>query len=238
MNADHVHQMNVRIKNTVKKLRTAADFLDKVWQDCKIASAVGTGANISGGVVTIAVGVATIMTAGLATPLLIAGGALGVAGSCVNLGTTAVERSIKSSIVHEAGEAVQNVNYGIENVKQRIRALKKGKSQARLVLLASLVIRMLGKDNLIVAFLKDLLRTDVLAKALPTIVNALEGVRGLVTGAAKGELIEGTSKQALSVRDARGMGKRVGSKVDKTVGTKAVSIYKQETASPNRKQQL
>ncbi|XP_068744614.1 uncharacterized protein [Montipora capricornis] len=258
--ADNVHQMNVRIENTVKKLRTAADFLDKVWQDCKIASAVGTGANITGGVLTIAGGVATIMTFGLATPLLIAGGALGVAGSCVNLGTTAVEESIKSSVIQEADEAVRNVNYTIENVKQRIRELKTGKSQARLVLLAALAIRMLGKDHLVVAFLKDLLRTDVLAKSLPTIVNALQSVKGLafralekVTDAAKGGLIEGTSKQALSVginvgarkctdtgakigggaankvganfvaKGARRMGKRVGSKAACKVGTKAVS---------------
>lgn len=224
--ADHVHQMNVRIENTVKKLRDAADYLDKVWQDCKIASAIGTGANITGGVLTIAGGVATFMTAGIATPLLIAGGALAVAGSSANLGATAVEESIKSSVVHEADEAVQNVNYAIENVKQRIRALKTGKSQARLVFLAGLAIRLLGKDHLVLAFLKDLLRTDVLAKALPTIVNALQGVKGLafralesVTGAAKGKLIEGTSKQALSV------GVNVGAR--KCTATGATTVSKQ-----------
>ena len=204
--ADNVHEMNVRVEHTVKHLRDAADFLDKVWKDCKIASAVGSGASIAGGVLSIAGGIATVMTAGAAFPLLVAGGSLGAAGTCTNLGTTAVEERINSSIVQEADEVVQNTHHAIEKVKKCISALKTGKNQVHLVFLAGIAIRMLGKDHLLVKFLKDMVRSDVLAKALPSVMKALQSVKGLAIGAvdrvvsaATGGLVEGTSKQAMSI---------------------------------------
>ena len=69
--ADNVHEMNVLVEHTIKQLRDAADVLDKVWKNCNIASAVGSGANIAGGVLSIGGGIATIMTAGAALPLLV-----------------------------------------------------------------------------------------------------------------------------------------------------------------------
>lgn len=77
--AEHVNTMNVSLEKAVRHLRNAADYLDQVWKDCKIASAVGSSAGITGGVLTVLGGVATVMTAGAATPLLIAGTAFGVA---------------------------------------------------------------------------------------------------------------------------------------------------------------
>lgn len=203
---DNVLEMNVRVDRTVKHLRDAADFLDKVWKDCKVASAVGSGANIAGGVLSIAGGIATIMSGGAAFPLLLAGGSLGVAGTCTNLGTTAVEASINSSIVQEADEVVQNAHHAIENVKRRIIALKTGKNQVHLVFLAGLAIKILGKDHLVVKLLKDVVRSDVLAKALPSVMKAFQGVKGLaidavgkVVSATTEGLVEGTSKQAMSI---------------------------------------
>lgn len=119
--AEHVDAMNFSVENAVKQLRAAADFLDQVWKDCKIASAVGSGANITGGVLAVLGGVATIMTAGAATPLLIAGTAFGVAGTCTNMGTSAVETSVNQSVIQEAEGAVQNANRAIENVRKRLR---------------------------------------------------------------------------------------------------------------------
>ena len=72
--ADNVHKMNVRVEHTVKHLRDTADYLDKIWKDRKIASAVSSGASITGSVLSIAGGIATITTAGAASPLLAVGG--------------------------------------------------------------------------------------------------------------------------------------------------------------------
>lgn len=205
--AGHVDAMNVSLENAVKNLRAAAEFLDKVWKDCKVASAVGSSAGITGGVLTVLGGVATVMTAGAATPLLIAGTAFGVAGACTNLGTSAVEASANSTVVQGAEEAVENANRAIQTVRERINKLKTGKSQIRLVFLAGLAIRMLGKNHLVVAFIKDLLRTDLLTKVLPSVTNALRAVSGLAvrggvqevaTVASRG-LVETASREVVSV---------------------------------------
>ena len=185
--AEHVDAMNVSLENAVKQLRAAADYLDQVWKDCKIASAVGSGANITGGVLTVLGGAATIMTAGAATPLLIAGTAFGVAGICTNVGTSAVETLANQSVViQEAEVAVQNANRAIENARKRISMLKTAKNQVHLVFLAGLAIRMLGKNHLVVSFMKDVLRTDLLAKVLPSITNALQAVPGLAKAGVEG----------------------------------------------------
>lgn len=73
--------------------------------------------------------------------------------------------------------------------------------------LAGLAIRMLGKNHLVVSFMKDFLRTDLLGKVLPSITNALRSVPGLaaragvegVTSVASKGLIENSSKGALSI---------------------------------------
>ena len=236
--AEHVDTMNVSLENAVKQLRAAADFLDQMWKDCKIASAVGSGANITGGLLAVLGGVATIMTAGVATPLLIAGTALGVAGTCTTLGTSAVEASANQSVIQEAEVAVQNANRAIETVRKRISMLKTGKSQVRLVFLAGLAIRMLGKNHLVVSFMKDLLRTDLLTKVLPSMMDALRAVPGLaaragvegVTSAVSKGLIEASPKEALSIgvnvgarnfsRTGAELGERAVRRVGATIATK------------------
>jgi len=204
--AENVHEMNVRAEHAIKQLRNAADYLDKVWKDCRIASAVGTGANIAGGVLSIAGGMATIMTAGAAVPLLVAGGALGVAGSCSNIGTAVVEKCINSSIVQETDEAVRNANRAIEKVQKLFNAIKTGKNQVRLVLMAGMAIRMLDKNHLLVKLLKDVVHPDMWAKALPSVMTALNtvtelavGAMGKVVSAVEGRLLEGTSKQGMTI---------------------------------------
>ena len=231
--AKHVDAMNVSVENAVKQLRAAADFLDQVWKDCKIASAVGSGANITGGVLTVLGGVATIMTAGVATPLLVTGSALVGAGTCTNLGASAVESSANQSVIQEAEGAVQNANRAIENVRKRISMLKTGKSQVRLVFLAGLAIRMLGKNHLLVSFMKDLLSNDLLTKVLPSIMDSLRAVPGLaragvegVTSAVSKGLIEGSSKEALSIgvnmgaRNFSRTGAKLGGRAVRRVGAK------------------
>ena len=65
--------LTFKVHATVKSLRIAADKLDDVWKDCKIAHASGVTVGIVGGILTIFGGIAAILTAGAATPLLIGG---------------------------------------------------------------------------------------------------------------------------------------------------------------------
>lgn len=204
--ADKVNEMNYRIENTAKRLRDVANQLDNIWKDCRIASAAGLGASTFGSLLSILGGIATIMTAGAASPLLVAGVSMGVAGTLTNLGTLAVEAFLNSPILKEAEEAVQEANYAINKVKMVIRGLRVAKSQVHLVFLSGLAIRMLGKDHLLVAFLKDVVDSGVLAKVLPSVMKALPAIKGLGVGtvekaasAAQGRFVEVTSKQAMRV---------------------------------------
>lgn len=247
--ADNVHEMNVHVDRTVKYLRYAADFLDKVWKDCKVASVVGSGASIAGGVLSIAGGAATLMTGGAAAPLLLVGGSLGMAGMCTKIGTAFVERSINSSIVLEADDVVQDAHRAIEKVKKWVSALKTRKDQVHLVFLAGLAITKLGKNHAVVKFLKDVVGPRVLAKFLPSIMKALRGVDGLaldvvekVVSGTIVELVEGTPRQAMSIganvngaRTCTEMGAKLGEgtteEAAKEIGTKVVSKEAGNTAT-------
>lgn len=236
--AENVQEMNFAVENTIKNLRTTADYLDQVWKDCKFASAAGSSAGILGGLLTVGGGVAMVMTAGAAAPLLIAGTAFGAAGACTNLGANIVEGCINSSLIKEADGAVENANRAINNVREKIRLLKNGKSQLRLVFLAGLAARMLGPNHLVVTFIKGLLRPDLLAKVLSEsgarAVSQLAlrlGVTEATTAATRG-LLETGSREVLSIGVTTGarragkttvqkIGTRITTRVSKKVGTKA-----------------
>lgn len=223
--ADNVHRMNVVTEHAIRQLRDAADHLDEVWKDCRIASAVGTGANVAGGVLSIAGGMATIMTAGAAFPLLVAGGALGMAGSCTNLAMSAVEGCINSSIVNETDEAVRNANRAIGKVQKLFSAIKTGKNQARLVLMAGIAIAMLDKNHPLVKFLKDVVHPNKLAKALSSVRTCTRLGAKLGKGTAK------NVRAQLTAKGAKRVGKRAGAKATQKVGTKVGTKAASKTAA-------
>lgn len=102
----------VKIQITADSFRAAADKLDQVWRDCKIAHAAGTTGGIISGCLALA-GV-TVMTGGAATPFLLAGLGFGVGGAVTNIGTSCVEASINSSEIGKAEklwrEALDSIN--------------------------------------------------------------------------------------------------------------------------------
>ena len=71
--AANVEDMNLAKQKAIEHLYDTANLLDKVWRDCKIASVAGNSAGILGGLLTIGGGIATVLTLGAASPLLIAG---------------------------------------------------------------------------------------------------------------------------------------------------------------------
>ncbi|KAL9968184.1 hypothetical protein ACROYT_G026527 [Oculina patagonica] len=96
-------------QNTAKDLRAKADKLHKLWRDCKVAHAVGTTAGIAGGGLTIGGGIATMMTARAARPLLLLGMSIGVAGAGTNLIASTVNSSTnsKETLQHDVNNTFQ-----------------------------------------------------------------------------------------------------------------------------------
>ena len=99
---DLIKKITPQTKESVKSLRDAATYLDKVWKDCKIAHASGCSAGIVGAGLTIGGGVATILTMGAAAPLLIAGIVIGILGATTKVGTAIAEKAINSCKVKKA----------------------------------------------------------------------------------------------------------------------------------------
>ena len=101
-----------KIQIAADSFREAADELDRVWRDCKIAHAAGT----TGGIISscLALASATVVTGGAAMPILLAGLGFGFGGAATNIGTICVEASINSSVIEKAGklwgEAIESIN--------------------------------------------------------------------------------------------------------------------------------
>lgn len=139
-------EMTESTQVAVDKLRDAADYLDKVWKDCRIATAVGSGVGIVGGFLTIGGGIATALTAGIAPPLLIAGIAVGAVGAGTNLGTSAIETLINSSQVKAADEALKKADEVKQKVMDTVHLWRRRKDTAKLAFFGKLASKMLNID--------------------------------------------------------------------------------------------
>lgn len=231
--AGKVENMNRAKRNAIEHLYVTADYLDKVWRDCKIASVSGNSAGIVGGVLTIGGGIATVLTAGAASPLLIAGIALGAAGAGTNLGTAIAEAAINSSQLQEAEKALQDAHESTVKVKEQIQGWKETKSAVRLWFLAQLAVKLFGPDHFVVILINSILvnlniTADIILKtcaeaALKTVSEvASKAGAGAATitsiGTSSGALINTASKALV---DAAEGGTSTIGKAGATVGVKA-----------------
>ena len=130
---EKTERMNSHARETIRSLRTAAKKLDNVWRDCKTAHAVGTSVGIVGGLLSIGGGIATVMTAGTATPLLVAGLSLGGAGATTNIGAAAVEALINSAEIKKAEEQLGETMNSINEVNRIVQKILMAKETARLI---------------------------------------------------------------------------------------------------------
>ena len=149
-----VQEMKVKVKHAVKKLRSIADELDKVWRDCKKKSAAGSSLGIMGSALSL---FGSITTAGLATPMLIAGTVFGVTGAYTKLEANYIESCTNLSLLPEADEAVQIAYRAMDKVRGKLRMFKNGKSAAQLVFLFDIAAKILGHNDLAAGLIKDLL---------------------------------------------------------------------------------
>ena len=116
--AEKSNKMISIAKDTAKSLRKAAEKLDKVRKDCKIAHACGITAGMLGGVLTIGGGVATVVSPGIAAPLLSIGMGFALAGAVTNLGTSTVEDSIISTEMKKAEKDLEETLDSVSNVNK------------------------------------------------------------------------------------------------------------------------
>ena len=127
---EKAEKLSVKVKQAVKSVRAAAKKLDEVWEKHNIAHAVGNVFGIIGGICTIGGGVATLMTAGLATPLLVTGLSLGLAGAGTNAVAKIIELVLNSNEIKKANKDLEEASDNIAEVKKLIenRLDKKEKS--------------------------------------------------------------------------------------------------------------
>lgn len=101
----------------------------------RTAHAAGSTSSIVGGLFTIGGGIATIMTAGAATPLLLAGVGFGVAGAGTNLGTSIVEAAINSSEIEKPEKDLKETLDCVDNVNRIVQLWLNSKEKAKLLYL-------------------------------------------------------------------------------------------------------
>ena len=110
----------IKVKEAVKSVRAAADFLDEVWTTHNIAHASGNVFGIIGGICTIGGGIATLMTAGVASPLLFAGIGFGVTGAGTNILAKIIEYAVNSDEIQKANKDLKEAYDSIDDVQKFI----------------------------------------------------------------------------------------------------------------------
>merc|ERR1712013_624993 len=83
-------------QNTIIRLREIADYIDSVAKQTGVAKVVGSGGGVLAGGLTVVGGVMTVMTAGAALPVLVAGASLGLA-SGITGGAAAITKKVLNS---------------------------------------------------------------------------------------------------------------------------------------------
>lgn len=95
-------------KKLVDELVGIANYIEEIHTDCNTGRIVGTSIAAGGGVLGVFGGIATVLTAGLAAPLLIGGIALSVAGSTTNITSTSIEASKSKAKLNEAEKELKD----------------------------------------------------------------------------------------------------------------------------------
>lgn len=127
-------EMKFKVKQTVSSFYQAADTLDGLWEYSKKAHAAGTTAGIMGGLFAIGGGIATIMSAGAATPwlLLFGGIGFGFGGAGINVVASYIEASMNSKEIKKAEKDwMETLDY-ISDVEKSVQMWLDRKTSAKL----------------------------------------------------------------------------------------------------------
>ena len=146
----------VKIQITVDSFRAAADKLDQVWRDCKIAHAAGTTGGIISGCLALG---GIVMSGGAATPFLLAGLGFGVGGAVTNIGTSCVEASINSSEIEKAEKLWREALDSINVVTTTVQSWLDEKEMARIAYILYLAEAFEFVDPVLLNLLHDVVST-------------------------------------------------------------------------------
>lgn len=145
---------------------------------------------------TIAGGILTIATAGVATPVLIAGIATSSVGAATNIGTSIVEKLLNSKQIKDLNAAFERDKMLTMKFERQIEEVKRHQDSPHLSLLYYSIKQFLGADHLLMAILKEVL-VEVLVdvkgeeekKEMASLMNSKDGVQYNPLDA--GALVEG-----------------------------------------------
>ena len=146
----------VKIQITADSFRAAADKLDQVWRDCKIAHAAGTTGGIISGCLALG---GIVMSGGAATPFLLAGLGFGVGGAVTNIGTSCVEASINSSEIEKAEKLWREALDSINVVTTTVQSWLDKKEMARIGYILYLAEAFEFVDPVLLNLLHDVVST-------------------------------------------------------------------------------
>ena len=146
----------VKIQITADSFRAAADKLDQVWRDCKIAHAAGTTGGIISGCLALG---GIVMSGGAATPFLLAGLGFGVGGAVTNIGTSCVEASINSSEIEKAEKLWREALDSINVVTTTVQSWLDEKEMARIAYILYLAEAFEFVDPVLLNLLHDVVST-------------------------------------------------------------------------------
>ena len=207
---EKTERMNSHARETIRSLRAAAKKLDNVWRDCKIAHAVGTSDGIVGGLLSIGGGIATVMTAGTATPLLVARLSLGGAGATTNIGAATVEALINSAEIKKAEEQLGETMNSINEVNRIVQKILMAKETARLIYIYYLAKTLKLGGPVVLKILRELV---FFSAGTPTkiVVQVAETVMACA------QTVTQASAKAATQGGAQGAGKAAAQSVDDVV---------------------
>ena len=149
-------EVDYNAENAVRSIRRAAKKIDDVHWDCETAHAVGTSAEIAGGLLSIAGGVAALMTLWIASPLLVAGLVIGGSGAVANVGAAIVEKVINSDEIKEAEKQLAKTMDSIHEANRVVQKVLMKKDVARLIYTFHLAKTLKLRSPLVLKILREL----------------------------------------------------------------------------------
>lgn len=121
-------QLVYDVRKTIRSVRAAADKLDHIQWSGDIVRATAYGSGLVGGLSTVGAGIATLMTAGLAVPLVVAGGVFGVGGVITHLAGNAHEAYKKSNEIERADKDWKEA---LDSIRRFIRKIEDMKNEKK-----------------------------------------------------------------------------------------------------------
>ena len=208
---EKTEEVDHNTKKTIWTFRRAAKKLDDVQRDCKTAHAIGTSAGIAGGLLSIAGGVATLMTAGIASPLLLAGLVVGGAGATTNIGAAIVEKMINSAEIKEAEKQLAKTRDSIHEANRIVQNVLMAKDGARLIYIYYLAETLKLGGPLVLKILRELVSLYPVETSTKMVLQVAEK---LMTCFQEIGLV---SAKAATQAGAQGAGKAAGQSADDVV---------------------